>query len=880
VVECLAEDGKVLPVRLALFADMVKDKPWDTTTFEGVGGTDGVGLKFLDDAFTTRAANPDYRLHEVAARCVLKALLPEVGSDIRGHMRSRAELLQASGYQDRPSDFNSLLRILDGELRLLTPTDSVGSRGGSSGVSGQYYQLTHDYLVPLLREWLTRRQQETRQGRAEIRLAERAAIWSMKRERRHLPSMWEYIWIAAWTSAKNHTEAEGQMMAAAARFHGYRAIVACLLTFATVAAATAFGNRIAAERNLAKAHGRVDQLLVAEIAEVPGIVRLLENELQAVGSRLAAVADDPKRSIAERLRATMALVDGPGGRADQLVELASSADVSTIAVIRNRLAPFAKELQVQLWSTVRSDRLLPSARLRFAALLTLADAEGGDWKHVAPSIVDALLEENTFELDSWIEMLRPIAPALVPQLQEVFFDPSTTSGSRVAAARVLARYADAELLTKLLLQSDASRFSLLLPGTSQHRTEMVDSMQRRIRSRGQASNANTSLQDAAQVRNAAVTLFRLGQTEDVEPVMTAAGDPTPRTMLILEMRDFGVPLRALLDAFAQWRDPVARQAILLAMGPYLTEDPSAADEQTLRTLAGDLLEDGTRQSERSAAEWLLGRLGDKQPVAAIAEAIRSAPPTTNSRSQRDWWITQEGHTMLIVPARAATLPPQIDAASNGSAPATVAGPTILRDFAVSVHEVTIGQFRRFRADADFALDGADDPQCPANKVSYHDAVRYCQWLSEQEGIPEHERCYGDQIDATPASLPEDRLQRTGYRLLTEAEWEYVCRAGSTTSWYCGVDESYLDAFAWFARNARERQHPVGSLRPNPSGVFDIVGNVGEWCHATVDDGQFALRGGAFSSPASTLRSAERYTQTAAAYSYTGFRIARTISSPP
>ena len=94
-------------------------------------------------------------------------------------MRSRQELLEASGYANRPRDFDDLIHILDPELRLITPTDPEGF-GEAENVrrtlpSGQYYQLAHDYLVHSLRDWLTRKQRETRRGRAELRLAERSA---------------------------------------------------------------------------------------------------------------------------------------------------------------------------------------------------------------------------------------------------------------------------------------------------------------------------------------------------------------------------------------------------------------------------------------------------------------------------------------------------------------------------------------------------------------------------------------------------------------------------------------------------------------------------------------------------------------------------------
>src|SRR5262249_49566271 len=183
----LAQEGKVICVRLALFAEMMKGKPWTLATLREVGGTEGLGVTFLEDTFSSPTANPQHRLHQRAARAVLKALLPESGTDIKGHMRSYAELLEASGYADRPKDFDDLIRILDGDIRLITPTDidEVGEEELScrpSSLAPRYYQLTHDYLVPSLEDWLTRKQRETRRGRAELALADRASVWHARPE--------------------------------------------------------------------------------------------------------------------------------------------------------------------------------------------------------------------------------------------------------------------------------------------------------------------------------------------------------------------------------------------------------------------------------------------------------------------------------------------------------------------------------------------------------------------------------------------------------------------------------------------------------------------------------------------------------------------------
>ncbi len=119
----LAQDGKIICVRLALFAEMVKGKPWTPATLKEVGGTEGIGLAFLEETFSASTAPPEHRFHQKAAQAVLKALLPETGTDIKGQMRSRQELLEASGYANRPRDFDDLIHILDPELRLITPTD-------------------------------------------------------------------------------------------------------------------------------------------------------------------------------------------------------------------------------------------------------------------------------------------------------------------------------------------------------------------------------------------------------------------------------------------------------------------------------------------------------------------------------------------------------------------------------------------------------------------------------------------------------------------------------------------------------------------------------------------------------------------------------------
>ena len=131
----LAKDGKVICVRLALFAEMMKGKAWTPATLKEVGGTKGVGVTFLEETFSASTSPPEHRYHQKAARAVLKDLLPDSGTDIKGAMRSYAELLEASGYGTRPKDFDDLVRILDSEIRLITPTDPEGIGSNDDSVT-------------------------------------------------------------------------------------------------------------------------------------------------------------------------------------------------------------------------------------------------------------------------------------------------------------------------------------------------------------------------------------------------------------------------------------------------------------------------------------------------------------------------------------------------------------------------------------------------------------------------------------------------------------------------------------------------------------------------------------------------------------------------
>ncbi len=196
-------------------------------------------------------------------------------------------------------------------------------------------------------------------------------------------------------------------------------------------------------------------------------------------------------------------------------------------------------------------------------------------------------------------------------------------------------------------------------------------------------------------------------------------------------------------------------------------------------------------------------------LALLGLAAATAPDSTGPH----------GYTMVRVPAGRVSLgctKGQAGFCHKGEKP--VHSVTFSRDLWVGRTEVTQGLYTEVMGSSPHRFEGCGD-SCPVESVSWTDAVVFANTLSEREGV---ESCY--QIDGDTVTWPRG-VECTGYRLPTEAEWEYFARAGEDRP-YGQTDD--VSAAGWTVANAKGRPHPVGEKLPNAWGIYDTVGNVWEW----------------------------------------------------
>jgi len=624
----MAEEGKVISVRLALFAEMMKGKAWTPATLKEVGGTKGIGVTFLEEIFSASTASPEHRFHQKAARAVLKALLPDSGSDIKGTMRSRPELLEVSGYGNRLKDFDDLLRILDSEIRLITPTDPEGKADSDSltrtETGQQYFQLTHDYLVHSLRDWLNRKQKETRKGRAELKLSETSATWNAKPENRFLPTWWEHLTIRLLTDRPKWTEPQRIMMGKAGQVHGIRSALALVALVALVLGGITVRSAMVEQQNATRAGALVDSLASAEVAQVPAVVSNLNDYREWADPLLRSRISKSADGSTEKLQLALALLPVDESQIEYLSDQLPVCSLPQFPVLRTALRPHKDKLTESLWQVVADEQRYAAQRFQAAAALADYAPEDERWQATGLFVVQHLTNAvSPVFLGTWRELLQSASQQLEGRLAAVFADRTRSDKQREAAAFVLSGYFrdQPEKLTDVILVADKlSEFSALIAALKPHaatvRKRLIDETRAIVpaeldKANRQLSEADRQLRDDHWKRQslAAVTLVQLGFGEDVWSLLEFTPNPSLCSCIIHHLGALGTDHNTLATRLQMESEVSIRRALIQSLGGLDVEIVPPKDRNRIAEQLKSLYINDPDSGIHSSISWTLRRWG-------------------------------------------------------------------------------------------------------------------------------------------------------------------------------------------------------------------------------------------------------------------------------
>ncbi len=739
-------------------------------------------------------------------------------------------------------------------------------------------------------------------------------------------------------------------------------VMVIVAIYAAIQKSTADKQRDLARSNLEAARkarkqldiASADELLTALPQAVPEIlpdVRTRPDALERLREVRAKLDSTDKKSG----RAALAFLEQSPSATDFLLGqiLSPESDPAELVMV----SPFlSKHLTADhlrtLWKVVENLKIGSAIRLRNAAILARAAPGDPRWASVADRIVNDLLTVNVLELHSWTDAFRAVKAPLKGSLVKQFT--RGEANERKVAATILDDYAsdDILLILQLLKVADTQQFPILFKKALAHKDEAVKSMNEEVafdliktaderqfpivfaKAKDDPTAAVKSMKDevarvapplgssaqkdilAGRQANALITLALLGESKLLWPALGKSDDPRLRTYLIHRMGRLGVDHKELAQHLFEETEPTIRAAIVLALGQY----PYDIRRGEINALVVSKLVPEYKKNPdpgfHAAVAWLLPYLNCFEGPARDLKPSGQTP-----ESGRTWYVDKNGWAFIVFKNpgvfEMGSPPEEVNFGRNTNEEKHLC--RIPRSFALASREVSVADYFQFLEDpvakeakkhyiyAD-QRDYSPDQAGPIVSVTWFEAVKFCRWLGDREKLRESEQCYPpiDQIKEGMV-LTESFLLRSGYRLPTEAEWEFACRAGASTPWSFGSDRTLLKDLASYLNNSVTKRERTQARRsgwwpPNAFGLFDMMGNVNEWCsdrnptypttyappvndlgnerpdRAVLDADIRIYRGGSFADLSPNLRSAYRDgARPSNRFPGVGFRLARTIS---
>ena len=624
-IEQLSEEGRVICVRLALFSDLFSGKPWTMAALHVRCAAAGLGVTFLEENFVVKSAPEGHRRHSEsqALQKLLAKLLPDPNSDIKGSMKTRDELQQACGYADKPRSFDELVRILDEELRLITPTDPEGNFETDTLSSEttrlpQYYQFTHDFLVPSVRRWLKFKESETVAGRTRQLLNERASLFNALPQDRHLPSLWEHVSIRLLTSSKERTAPQQTMLKRVRCSRRIRSRQRCFLLLAVLWGGYEFYGRFRAEnmvRNITSAEIAAQEKRKAcwrPLAPLSSLGR-------PNASRRSPTRKDRTQKNCKPVWLWSALTNSDSGRVEYLFRQLLQAPPDHVLVIARFLEKYKAHLTDRLWQEI-VEPTERQHRLRAAATLALFTPESEAWNkpEIRSEIVAELVQAPAFESRTWSTSLSPVGRQLAGELERILIDrrPERASERSIAAATlaVLSSPNEPDILIKLAAYLRTTRENFcrsskncrLIGSRLEHCWKQYWTRQsRRLRIKVLETATGSDMRWLRSVWS------QLEWESRVWHELREYKNRSLSSFLIQQFCHLGTPIHVLAARMDDEVDLSALQVLILSVGEFDPLKITGHQKQLIIEKLVTLHHTHQDAGIHSAAEWVLQRWGQK-----------------------------------------------------------------------------------------------------------------------------------------------------------------------------------------------------------------------------------------------------------------------------
>lgn len=856
VINDMEMDGRIMPLQISLFAEIARSIPWRTGTYRALGGRTAIGVAFLDSIFSRHSPHPTYRALEGPAREILRALLPAGGGNLKEKPLSVDELRERLTDERDDRVLEATLRVLDEDLRLLTPVDA----SDGSPVERRY-QLSHDYLVPALREWLNAGERATLRGRARIRLRELAASWQAQPDSRHLPTFWEWVRIRALVPRARWDASEAGLMEMARSRHGWRAAFITLISSILAAG----GLWMARERQIER---EVNNLLLKPTPELAEHLTREPHPSESIRANLMQRVQLGGLPAGARVHAALLLSGADPDERRYLFEQCRHLPIELSLAAMDRISPIPADWVAETRSLLLEPRATVSQRLRLAALLLQTIPEDPIWKQLAPEIADWLLFSTEEEARLLPPRFHPLREQLLPHLPghlEQFAALSPEQSNRATIALATFRSGNPDALLALLDDVNKEDIRVVIDALLPLDQPLRDRLSKTVTDHLKLADTNKPIGSTAgrkAARHASVLLSDSGGAPEsvAWQLLRFQPDPTGRSHLIDLLPHTGIDAGVLVNLGRSGIVPAQREAIIQALGGYPT---GSIDPQTRRAIHEWLLvvhRDAGDPGTHASVDWLLKHWGEEVPRL-------DKPRSTADDDNRRWFTTDAGIVFSIITAPDGTN-------INRQLPAR---------YAIAQTETTVADFQKSGLSEAWEGSVSPLPDSPIAGLSQQAMMRFANWLSRQDDLPESEWCYAADDSGTLQPKPQ-YLHLKGFRLPTYDEWLHAATAGTVTDLPHG---SGLDLHLSYLQKGNEirspRTHPVHRLRPNRFGLFDVVGNLSEYCHhGGQPDADFIVAGDYFSTYIE-MRSVTNYRIGRGVLSslspVVGFRLAITLDRP-